>query len=98
MITSVSPVKQQGFEARIRSVLGQVCQSFTVVSNCIPGSPHTCAASAIRRIRSRARCVPATRCSSVTARVSHGSSSASAFMNASVTRTLLFAFWKKIDA
>ena len=45
---------EQGFDARIRSVFGQVCQSLMVVSNCIPGSPHTCVPSAIRRITSRA--------------------------------------------
>ena len=31
---------EQGFDALIRAVFGQVCQSFTVVSNWIPGSPH----------------------------------------------------------
>ncbi len=38
----------------MRSVLAQVCQSLIVVSNCMPGSPQTCVASAIMRIRSRA--------------------------------------------
>ena len=38
---------EQGFDARIRSVFGQVCQSLMVVSNCIPGSPHTWVPSAI---------------------------------------------------
>ena len=45
---------EHGFDALIRSVFGQVCHSLIVVSNCIPGSPHTCVASAIIRIRSRA--------------------------------------------
>ena len=67
-----------------------------VVSNCIPGSPHTWVPSAMRRIRSRARCVDATR-PSVTARVSHSSSSTTARMKSSGTRTLLFEFWKNTD-
>jgi hypothetical protein len=45
---------EHGFDALIRAVFGQVCQSLTVVSNCIPGSPQTQVASAIWRIRSRA--------------------------------------------
>ena len=40
---------EQGLLALMRAVFGQVCQSFTVVSNCRPGSPHRCAASAISR-------------------------------------------------
>ena len=47
-----------GLEALMRPELGQVCQSLIVVSNCIPGSPQACAASAIIRIRSRALYVP----------------------------------------
>ena len=45
---------EHGLLALIRAVFGQVCQSFTVVSNWIPGSPHWCAASAIMFMRSRA--------------------------------------------
>jgi len=45
---------EHGFEALIRAVFLHGCQRLTVVSNCIPGSPHWCVASAIWRIRSRA--------------------------------------------
>ena len=87
---------EQGFEALMRSVFGQVCQSLMVVSNCMPGSPHTCVPSAMRRIRSRAWWVDFTS-PSVTARVSHFSSSTTARMKSSGTRTLLFEFWKNTD-
>ncbi len=45
---------EHGFEALMRAVFEQVCQSLMVVSNCMPGSPHTQVDSAISRIRSRA--------------------------------------------
>ena len=45
---------EHGLLALMRSVSGQVCQSLTVVSNCMPGSPQTQVPSAISRIRSRA--------------------------------------------
>src|SRR5579864_7879216 len=45
---------EQGLLALIRAVFGQVCQSFTVESNCMPGSPQIHVASAIWRMRSRA--------------------------------------------
>ena len=45
---------EHGFDALMRAVFGQVCQSLTVVSNCIPGSPHTCVPSAMARISLRA--------------------------------------------
>jgi len=80
----------------MRPVSGHVCHSLTVVSNCIPGSPQIQVPSAIIRMRSRARYDPMTR-PSVTAWVSHLSSSSTARMKSSVTRTLLFEFWKKIE-
>src|SRR5579863_535130 len=45
---------EQGFDALMRAVFLHGCQRFTVVSNCIPGSPHWYVASAIWCIRSRA--------------------------------------------
>ena len=45
---------EHGLLALMRAVFGQVCQSLTVVSNCMPGSPQMCVASAIWCIRSRA--------------------------------------------
>src|SRR6187431_2045872 len=87
---------EHGLLALMRAVFGHVCQSLTVVSNCMPGSPQMCVASAICRMRSRALKVSMT--SPVrTARVDHSPSSITARMNSSVTRTLLFEFWKKTD-
>jgi hypothetical protein len=45
---------EHGLLALMRAVFGQVCQSLTVVSNCMPGSPQIHVASAICRMRSRA--------------------------------------------
>src|SRR5262249_50914844 len=45
---------EQGFDALMRAVPAEVCQSLMVVSNCSPGSPHCQAASAICRQSSRA--------------------------------------------
>ena len=73
-----------------------VCQRLTVESNCIPGSPHIQVASAMARIRSRAR-YRLTGSPLTTDLVHQSLSSATACMKSSVTRTLLLAFWKKID-
>ena len=68
-----------------------------VVSNCIPGSPQACAASAIIRSSSRAWyglgdfAVDLTKC------VCHSPSSTTACMNSSVARTELLAFWKNTE-
>ncbi len=88
---------EQGFEALMRAVLAEVCQSLTVVSNCRPGSPHSQAAWAIRPpqlarllgVDRRARRAPpaSTRRRSLR----------TASMKSSVTRTELFEFWKKTD-
>src|SRR5258707_15751441 len=88
---------EHGFDALIRAVFGQVCQSFTVVSNWIPGSPHWCAASAIMPMSSRALYVSTTS-PVVTALVVHAPSFSSACMKSSPTRTELLEFWNKIDA
>src|SRR5215217_1721651 len=87
---------EQGLDALMRAVPEHVCQWFTVVSNCIPGSPHRCAASAISRNTSRARRV-SSGWPSRTVRVCHGPSVTTAFMKSSVTRTELFEFWKNTD-
>src|SRR5438034_8527237 len=87
---------EQGFEALIRAVFLQGCQRFTVESNCMPGSPHWCVASAICRIRSRAL-FRATGFPEPTERVHHSPSSTTACMNSSLARTELLAFWKKIE-
>src|SRR6185369_7443556 len=51
---------EHGFDALIGAVFFEVCQRFTVVSYCIPGSPQMYADSAICRISSRALCVSTT--------------------------------------
>src|ERR1039458_1491453 len=84
-----------GFEELMRDVPDEVCQLFTVVSYCIPGSPQSHAASAIWRSRSRARKVSIT-LPPRTAFVVHSLSSSAAFINSSVTRTEWFAFWYEI--
>ena len=53
-VSSRNMYSLQGLLPLMRAVFGQVCQSLTVVSYWMPGSPHCQAASAIIRIRSRA--------------------------------------------
>src|SRR5215212_3421094 len=81
-----------GLDPLIRPVLAAVCQRLMVVSNCMPGSAHSQAASAIDRMRSRAGTVSRTS-PVVTARSSQSAPSTTACMNSSVTRTELLAFW-----
>src|ERR1035437_9538280 len=87
---------EQGLEALMRAVFLQGCQRLTVVSNCIPGSPHWRVASAIWRIRScalgRFPGWPV-----ATPLVHQSSPRPTASMKSSVARTLLLAFWKKIE-
>src|SRR3954466_11300847 len=87
---------EHGLLALMRSVSGHVCHSLTVVSNCMPGSPHTQVPVAICFIRSRALNVSIGE-PSFTAFVCHSPSSRTARMKSSVTRTLLFEFWKKTE-
>ena len=49
-----------GLEPLMRPDAGQVCQRLMVLSNCMPGSPHTHAASAISFMSSRAFMVSTT--------------------------------------
>src|SRR3984893_17598416 len=53
-VSSRNMYSEQGFEALMRAVFLQVCQRFTVVSYCMPGSPQRQADSAKRCSRSRA--------------------------------------------
>src|SRR4029077_21092869 len=87
---------EHGFDALMRAVFLQVCQRFTVVSYCIPGSQQCHAESAMRWSSSRALYF-STRFPSLTLRVHQSRSSSTACMNSSVTRTEWFAFWKKIE-
>src|SRR5437588_4772610 len=87
---------EQGLDALIRAVFLHGCQRFTVVSNCIPGSPHWCVASAICFNRSRAlwRFIgwPV-----ATPLVHHSPPRMAPSIKSSETRTELFAFWKKTE-
>ena len=95
--SSTCMYSEHGLEALMRPVFGHVCQSLAMVSNWTPGSAHFQAASAIWRMRSRARTVRTT--SPVVRAVRCQSSSFStARMNSSVRRTELFAFWYWIEA
>jgi len=62
----------------------------------MPGSPHWCVASAIMRIKSVALC-RFTGCPVDTLFVHQSSPRCTASMKSSVARTLLLAFWKKIE-
>ncbi len=85
-VSSKNMYSEHGLEALIRPVVLQVCQRFTVLSYCIPGSPHCQADSAIRRSSSLARSFCAGE-PSVTLRVHQSRSSTAACMNSSLTRT-----------
>src|SRR3954453_10254066 len=87
---------EHGFDALIRPDAGHVCQSLIVVSYWTPGSAQRHAASAIWPSRSRASYVSMTR-PSTRAFVCHSSPASAAFMNSSVTRTELLAFWYWIE-
>ena len=88
---------EHGFEALIRPVFGEVCHALIVVSYCTPGSAHSQAAAAMLLSSSRASVVSTTE-PSVRAVRPHSRPSTAASMNASVTRTELFAFWYWIEA
>src|ERR687895_473634 len=94
--SSTCMYSENGFDALIRPLTGQVCQSLIVVSYWTPGSAHCHAASAIWRISSRASWVstvsPLTR-----ALVSQSEPASTACMNSSFTRTELLAFWYWIE-
>src|SRR5690349_19790494 len=81
----------QGFEALMRAVFFEVCQRLTVVSYCMPGSPHRQVASEILFSRSFALKVCIGR-PPRTARVEKSVSRTTAYIKSSVTRTELLAF------
>src|SRR5579864_9457482 len=95
-VSSRNMYSEHGLEALMRAVALQVCQRFTVVSYCMPGSPHCQADSAMRCSNSRALNF-STGLPSLTLRVHQSRSSSTACMNSSVTRTEWLAFWKKIE-
>src|SRR6202051_3301151 len=90
-VSSRNMYSEQGFEALMRAVVLQVCQRFTVVSYCMPGSPHCQVDSAMRCSGSRALNF-SLGFPSLTLRVHQSRSSSTACMYSSVTRTEWFAF------
>src|SRR3954453_4486799 len=96
-LSSIDMYSEHGFDALMRDVFGSVCQLLIVVSYCTPGSAHCQAASAMSFRIFRALTVSAT-VPSVRAVRFQSPSASTASMNASVTRTELFAFWYWIDA
>src|SRR4051812_24548311 len=85
-VSSRNMYSEHGLDALIRPVVLQVCQRFTVVSYCMPGSPQCHAESDMRCSKSLARNFSAGE-PSFTLRVHQSRSSAAACMNSSVTRT-----------
>src|SRR4051794_18847529 len=83
---------EHGLDAVIRPVSGLVCQSLMMSSYWMPGSAHSQAASAILRNSSRASTVSMTS-PVLRARSPNSVPSSTAFMNSSLTRTELLAFW-----
>src|SRR6516164_8790804 len=95
-LSSRNMYSEHGLLALMRAVFFEVCQRLTVVSNCMPGSPHCQVASEIFFNRSFALYVLIGRLS-FTARVWKSVSRTTAYMKSSVTRTELLAFWKKME-
>src|SRR6476620_333709 len=83
---------EHGVDAVIRPVSGLVCQSLMTSSYWMPGSAHSHAASAILRNSVRASMVSMTS-PVLRARSPNSVPSSTAFMNSSLTRTELLAFW-----
>src|SRR3989344_8066786 len=90
-LLSMCIYSEQGFDAVIGPVLGQVCQSFMVVSYCMPGSAECHAASEIHPMMSFALTFSSVS-PVVTALRSQSSSFSTARINSSETLTELFAF------
>src|SRR3954463_15776907 len=91
--SSTCMYSEHGLDALMRPETGHVCHSLMIVSYWTPGSVQRHAASAILRITSRARSgLPVERAS-----VRRSPSASTAFVNSSVTRTELLAFWYWID-
>src|ERR671930_1038188 len=96
-LSSMDMYSEQGLDALIRDVFGSVCHELIVVSYWTPGSALFHAASAISPRSLRASTVSTT-APSVRAVRFHSLPATAASMNASVTRTELFAFWYWIEA
>src|SRR6476619_4828988 len=83
---------EHGLEAVMRPVSGLVCHALIVSSYWMPGSAHSQAALAILPKSSRASTVSMTE-PSLRERRPNSVPSSTAFMNSSLTRTELLAFW-----
>src|SRR5260370_11946464 len=83
-VSSRNIYSEQGLLALIRALFFEVCQRFTVVSYCIPGSPQCHVESEIFIIRSRARRF-SFRCPSTTFFSHHSLSSTTPRLHSSVT-------------
>src|SRR5436189_5370762 len=95
--SSTCMYSEHGLDALMRPEAGHVCHWLIVVSYWTPGSAQRQAASAISRISSRAGIGSPIGSPVARAVVRHSSSFMTAFMNSSVTRTELLAFWYWID-
>src|SRR3954469_2328058 len=95
--SSTCMYSEHGLLALMRPEFGHVCHSLMMVSYCTPGSAQRQAASPILRIRSRAFIGSPIGLPVARAIVRHSASASTAFMNSSVTRTELLAFWYWID-
>src|SRR6266536_469998 len=92
-VSSKNMYSEHGFDARIGPEAGQVCQSFTVVWNCRPGSALAQAACPIFSHSARAFRVLATLPGLVRQVRSQSPSASTALRNSSVTRTELLEVW-----
>src|SRR6266849_2058900 len=88
-----TPDRLWRFDARIGPEAGQVCQSFTVVWNCRPGSALAQAACPIFSHSARVFWVLPTLPGLVRQVRSQSPSASTALRNSSVTRTELLEFW-----
>src|SRR3954468_16288889 len=95
--SSTCMYSEHGLDALMRPEFGDVCHSLMIVSYCTPGAAQRQAASAILRMTSRARSGSPIGLPVERAIVRHSLSASTAFMNSSVTRTELLAFWYWID-
>src|SRR5690349_5243724 len=91
-VSSRNMYSEQGFDALIFPLFGQVCQRLMMLSYWTPGSaqPHAASASSVQS--SDASCVSTTS-PVVRMRVCHLPPDSAAFMKESETRTELFEFW-----
>src|SRR6476469_2717013 len=92
-VSSRNMYSEHGLLPRIGPDAGQVCQSFTVVGDCRPGSAQAHAACPIFSQRSLAVTVLAILPGLVRQVRSHSASASTALRNSSVTRTELLEFW-----